>query len=83
MAFMIKFFYEDGENVMEMTNVKDMDFIKYIMKLQVYDIVPLGSGVERKNYRVKKIRRRGKGVSDEVSGKDEFILIFEITVEDI
>lgn len=82
MAFTIEFLYEDGEPVRALDNeVLDEDKIKSIMKLRVNDTISLGSGSEKKNYRVKKINRRF--VSAQLSGQDEDNTHFNFIVEAI
>ena len=70
MAFKIEFLYEDGEPVSTFDNkVLDMDKIMSFIKLQVHDIIPLGSGSEKQNYEVLKIDH--DFVSAELSGQGE------------
>jgi hypothetical protein len=82
MAFTIEFLYEDGKPVKVLDDeVLDEDKIKAIMKLRVHDIIPLGSGSEKRNYRVIKISR--EVVSAQFSGQGEDKMHFEFTVKAI
>ena len=72
MAFTIEFLYENGEPVRALDNeVLDEAKIRSIMNSHPGDIIPLGSGGEKKNYQVIKINHqiRSREISD--SGEDE------------
>ena len=82
MAFTIEFLYENGEPVRALENeVLDEDKIKSIMKLEVHDIIPLGSGSEKQNYQVLKINHRF--VSAQLSGQGEDNMHHEFIVKAI
>jgi len=70
MAFTIEFLYEDGEPVKALDDeVLDEDKVRSILKLRVHDVIPLGSGSEKRFYQVLKINHRF--VSAQLSGQDE------------
>ncbi len=82
MAFTIEFLYENGEPVRALDNeVLDDDKIESILKLRVNDIIPLGSGSEKQNYMVLKIKR--SFVSAQLSGQGEDKTHFDFIVKAI
>lgn len=80
MGFTIEFLYENGEPVRALDNeVLDDDKIKSILKLRVNDIIPLGSGSEKQNYKVLRINRNF--VSAQLSGQGEDNTHFDFIVK--
>ena len=81
MPITIEFLYEDGKPVKALDNeVLDEDKIKSILKLRVHDIISLGSGSEKQDYMVLKIRHNF--VSAQLSAQGEDNLHYEFVVRD-
>lgn len=81
MAFTVEF-YVNGERVKAFDNdVLDEDKARAIIKLRVHDTIALGTGNEKKNYRVLKIHRRFNAAS--LSGQAEDNMHFDCVVEAI
>jgi len=80
MAFTIEFLDENGEPVRAVDDeVVDEAKIKSIMELQMFDIIPLGTGSEKQNYMVLRVNR--EVISAKLSGRSEDDMRLEFTVK--
>ena len=82
MAFVIEFLYKNGELVKAFdSELLDKNKIESIMKLKEHDIIPLGKGSEKQNYKVLRINRNAGPAR--LSGQGDDYIHIDFIVEAI